>query len=1238
MKRKMSTKTIENQGSGAHRMGYRNRIISFILCVIMAVCLVPVMGKTEEVNAVMLPGDGTAEKPYRISNYAQLKEFANIVNGQNQTACAILTGDIYCRNSDSGNYATDWVPIGNSSRPFKGEFYGNNKKIIGLNNTDSGTNSDNQGLFGYVGETGKVCDVGIEESNIVGVDCVGAIAGCNEGQITGCYNTGKVTGSLTEVGGVAGFNCKTVTGCYNSGEITGGKYTGGVIGNFYGTPDAEIINCYNTGKVTGSSDYVGGVAGYVNKKITTCYNTGAVTGTGDNSLVGGIAGYSLEATNCYNTGMIKGKKYVGGVVGGSTGFVKSCYNIGEVTGTDDNSIVGGIGGYCTELTKCYNTGMIMGTHAGGVVGEFHNSYSCIATYCFYDKSSSMVSKAIGSSESDSGTAIGLTTAQMTGADALSSTNTNFDFGNEGNSWLVKADYSNGDTTYWYYPHLRGFNFGSEGQQSAAADITPDAWPAKITTTVEPAGALSAEYNGNEQTLPGNVVQNAITVPTGFIPKYCKYTNGAFGAESTEAPTVPGLYKVILYKNDAAVESHLFKILENGTDKDYTIAYYKKTGTDAESRDPVWSTDTVTVKDAGDYKAVISFTAKPNESISKELEITPKSINVSANANSKVYGESDPTLTYTYDVTDLIGSDALTGNISRVSGENAGQYDIEKNTLAAGNNYTINFTGAKFTIKPKSLGSDAVRLSAGELDYAGTAVAPEVTVYDGESEVPASEYTVNISNNVNSGTATVEVLDVANGNYTVNGTKTFDIKKAKVNVTALPQTVKQDSAILTGTESAVLTGAASGHYLSSVILNSTSTSAKTNAGTITASSAVIKDAAGNDVTRNYDISYNTGVLTVIGKKSYTITFRVINGAWDDGTKNDKTVILTGYEGDGLKLAGNDIPSVGNKPDDNYKSGAWDVIPTSDTEITSDVTYIYNYTKIEYKPVQEEVKEPEQKQYPYSVKDVLENQDGSITTTTITYFEDGSITELVEREWLTGKKKGRKNTKVTEKDPDGKVISITMETLSFSKKQTKTETKDIKKADGYTFRSTVKTYKSGKQVSTVTITSADGVKQEYTEKKYPDGPMTRKTKDTTADGKISFTITTVALDESSSSSGEPLENNKKLVETVTKYKVTGKNTIKLTSLKTDGDKVIIPKTISFDGKKYTVAALGKKMFKKAEGIKEIYIYSEGLKKIYAGAFTGVPADVKFYIKATATNCKKIVRMIKKSGFGKVDYTKI
>ncbi len=311
--------------------------------------------------------------------------------------------------------------------------------------------------------------------------------------------------------------------------------------------------------------------------------------------------------------------------------------------------------------------------------------------------------------------------------------------------------------------------------------------------------------------------------------------------------------------------------------------------------------------------------------------------------------------------------------------------------------------------------------------------------------------------------------------------------------------------------------------------------------------------------------------------------------------------------------------------------------------SPVTMItINYGAKPVTPTIEPVKE--QKQYPYLIKTVVNNADGSITTTTTTYFEDGSITELVEREWVKGKKKGRKNTKETVMDPEGQTLSQIMETISFSRKQTKTETKDIKKADGYSFSSTVKTYKSGKQITKVSKTFENGLKQEYTETKNPDGTKTRKVMDTNAKGKSTITVTTVVWGEADSAGtsdnngSSVTETKKKLIKTVTKYKVTGDGKIRLTSLKTEGDTAIIPKSISFDGKKYMVVSLGKKLFKKAEGIKEIYIYAENLKKIYAGAFDGVPADAKFYIKATTTNCKKIVRMIKKSGFGKVDYTKI
>jgi glucan-binding YG repeat protein len=78
-------------------------------------------------------------------------------------------------------------------------------------------------------------------------------------------------------------------------------------------------------------------------------------------------------------------------------------------------------------------------------------------------------------------------------------------------------------------------------------------------------------------------------------------------------------------------------------------------------------------------------------------------------------------------------------------------------------------------------------------------------------------------------------------------------------------------------------------------------------------------------------------------SRTVTFKVVNGSWNDETATDKTVTLTGYEGDTLKLAANQIPAVGDKPGTNYKAGSWDVTPSAETEITAATTYTYTYAQ-------------------------------------------------------------------------------------------------------------------------------------------------------------------------------------------------------------------------------------------------------------------------------------------------------
>jgi hypothetical protein len=79
------------------------------------------------------------------------------------------------------------------------------------------------------------------------------------------------------------------------------------------------------------------------------------------------------------------------------------------------------------------------------------------------------------------------------------------------------------------------------------------------------------------------------------------------------------------------------------------------------------------------------------------------LTVTADAKSKTYGDPDPILTYHITSGGLIGSDALSGSLTRVPGENVGTYPIQQGTLTAGNNYSLTFVGANLTISSETIG-------------------------------------------------------------------------------------------------------------------------------------------------------------------------------------------------------------------------------------------------------------------------------------------------------------------------------------------------------------------------------------------------------------------------------------------------------------------------------------------------------------------------------------------------------
>lgn len=169
-------------------------------------------------------------------------------------------------------------------------------------------------------------------------------------------------------------------------------------------------------------------------------------------------------------------------------------------------------------------------------------------------------------------------------------------------------------------------------------------------------------------------------------------------------------------------------------------------------------------------------------VGANLTITNRAITVTADAKSKIYGESDPLLTYQITAGALASGDSFTGGLSRVSGENVGTYAIEQGTLSLNGNYNLTYNGALLTINSKiiTVTADAKTKVYGESDPALT--------YTNNGGLGASDFTGELAREPGD---TVDVYNILKGtlalkdtNYTMKYVDaTFTITKRLVTVTA-----------------------------------------------------------------------------------------------------------------------------------------------------------------------------------------------------------------------------------------------------------------------------------------------------------------------------------------------------------------------------------------------------------------------------------------------------------------------
>ncbi|MBQ7604484.1 MAG: InlB B-repeat-containing protein [Clostridia bacterium] len=259
-------------------------------------------------------------------------------------------------------------------------------------------------------------------------------------------------------------------------------------------------------------------------------------------------------------------------------------------------------------------------------------------------------------------------------------------------------------------------------------------------------------------------------------------------------------------------------------------------------------------------------------------INKKTATVTADAKSKIYGDSDPTLTATVEGT--VGSDTLDYTLSREAGENVGEYAITV-TLGENPNYTVSVETGVFTINKKAVTVTADNKSKtyGDSDPALTATIEGLVGKDTLS------YSLVRAEGENVGTYTITPAgEAVQGNYNVVYlTGTLEITRAAATVTAVNGSKiwgNSDPAL-----TATVTGLRNGDA-ESVISYTLSREAGENVGSYAITPA------GDDVQGNYNVTYvpATFIIESATAKIGNVYFETLDEALAAAVNGDTVVLL------------------------------------------------------------------------------------------------------------------------------------------------------------------------------------------------------------------------------------------------------------------------------------------------------------------------------------------------------------
>lgn len=332
---------------------------------------------------------------------------------------------------------------------------------------------------------------------------------------------------------------------------------------------------------------------------------------------------------------------------------------------------------------------------------------------------------------------------------------------------------NGKVPYGTAPVLRVTVTGPEGSER---DISYQWYQVNEYGTAQAvSGADEAEFAPSELGL-GSYTYYCLVVCDGY-----EITSGQFTVTVEQAvltPSITGKFTKIYDGSMDVTAAQELGISLNGAvpgeDVSASASAYKYNSKDVLAADTITATGiALSGDDSGNYRLAADTASVAGSIAPCPVTVTPDS------GQYKVQGAPDPVLTYRITTGSLAAGETLSGELSRLSGETAGDYEITIGTLGTQNpNYEITLgESAVFEIRPGTDLSQADVTVNGSYTYNGGAQIPDLTVVlAGQTLIKDTDYTVAAKDNTNAGTAQYTIT--GKGNYSGTKSGTFEISKAE----------------------------------------------------------------------------------------------------------------------------------------------------------------------------------------------------------------------------------------------------------------------------------------------------------------------------------------------------------------------------------------------------------------------------------------------------------------------------